>query len=342
MGCQVFSLLWLTHRRLTLPTCIVNPIGYDEVVRIFAILLIATINLANIGVAQAKSPAERGSAVAVALARAADDPAALDLLAADLVPADVGRALRRKDPTTVRAAIALASDVRGAIALLPDLMRIAQRPAGAPLAKLSDDALAAVHRIVRDTLGPAGDREPLTGDDRDDFIVAVVALVQRTDLPSARRVAALEVASDLLRAPAEDSDQTLLRTVLMNLLSDRDAELRLAAAELVPDPADGGGALAQRLLTTLSDPDERVALAAAAQLCPSSGSGAALPEPAIVRVRAALLDPARLVSQMLALMPCLRAHGAADDAAALKALRKHRSPAVKKLAAALAFKPAKN
>jgi len=262
------------------------------------------------------------------LARNADDPAALDRLSAQLSPGEVARVLRGSDADAVRAAVAVAPRMPGGLAVLPDLMLLAARASGP-----GDAALAAARTMVHRAMGAAGEIEPLAGEPRDSFIVAITALAQRADLPAARRAAALELAAHFLRA-GDGPERTLLASLIATLLGDRDAELRLAAAELAPDDP----ALQQRLTDALADPSEPVALAAAMQLC-ARVPIAILDDAAIMRVRAALTDPSRLVSQLLRLMPCVRAHGAAEDAAALKALKKHRSPSVKKLAAALAFRP---
>jgi hypothetical protein len=51
--------------------------------------------------------------------------------------------------------------------------------------------------------------------------------------------------------------------------------------------------------------------------------------------------PATAVSDILGLLPCVRAHGKPEDAALLKALKKSKSSEVKRLATALAFKAPK-
>ncbi len=298
-------------------------IGYDDQVHRLAI---ATLLLVISTVSALAKPA---SSPAGALGKAADDPALADVLSARLVPAQVARALRGRDEATRRGALAVAAQLPEGLALLPELMALA-----ASKSPHADAALAVATRLVRRSLA---DRRELiylapATDERDNFIVAIIALAQRSDLPAERRAAALGLASNLL-SQGSDAERTLLRTVLGGLLAEREPLLRQAAAELA-DASDA--ALVSRLTTTLADADDRVALAAALQLCRSQPRD--LGAPATERVRATLLGGTRPVSELLGLMPCLRAHASAEDAVALKSLRKHRSPSVKRLAAALAFK----
>ncbi|MCC6994329.1 MAG: hypothetical protein IT370_06835 [Deltaproteobacteria bacterium] len=268
------------------------------------------------------SPASR-------LAAAADDPALADVLAARLLPAQVARALRGRDDATLRGALAVAAQLPEGLAVLPELVTLA-----AGKSAHADAALTVAARLVKRSLEDPSERIRLApgSDERDAFIVAVIGLAQRSELPAARRAAALELTTTLL-ATGSDAERTLLRVVQGGLLADREPLLRRAAAELA-DADDA--ALLPRLTAALADSDDTVALAAALQLCRSQPRD--LGEPASARVRAAVLDPARPVSEMLGLMPCLRAHASAEDAVALRSLRKHRSPSVKRLAAALAFK----
>lgn len=300
-------------------------IGYDDHVRCLAI---ATLSLVISTVSALAKPASSPT-VQQRLAAAADDPALADVLAARLLPAQVARALRGRDDTALRGALAVAGKLPEGLAVLPELMTLAASPSAH-----ADAALAVAARLVKRSLEDPAELIRLApgSDERDAFIVAVIGLAQRSELPAARRAAALELTTTLL-ATGSDAERTLLRVVQGGLFGDREPLLRRAAAEL----ADAGdAALLPRLTAALADGDDAVALAAALQLCRSQPRD--LGEPATVRVRAAVLDPARPVSEMLGLMPCLRAHASAEDAVALKSLRKHRSPSVKRLAAALAFK----
>ena len=262
------------------------------------------------------------------LRAAAADPLLLERLLPELTPARVARALASADKDLARAAAQLAPQLEFRLALIPELLALAGR--GDPA--LAAQALDALSQLARGLSRVSGERDQLGEEDRDAFAVGVMALAQRADAASAVRARALEVAEDLLAA-GEPGDLATLGNLTTALVADPDAEVRRAAVELLPVV----NAKMQARLTALisDDPDDAVATAAAGRVCEARPT---LADPSAARVRALIVLPATSASEILGMLPCLRAHGRPEDAALLKALKKSKSSEVKSLATALAFK----
>ena len=229
-------------------------------------------------------------------------------------PATVERALGSGTRASVLAGIAAAPAVADRAELLPALARVAasgDRRTAIPAAH----AARAIARELAEHARP----DDLAPDDLDDWRAPWLALAMRGDRLVEVRVAALDTAAALAH------DTTAVAFDLPAALADRDPAFRVAAAELVPDPAPAA-AVAPLAAAVANDTDVRVALAAAQALCAGLGDPspalAALGASGMARLRAVAAAPTAPLAAARDAARCLAADTSAESAAALAAIHK--------------------
>lgn len=294
--------------------------GYNQVPMRAKNLLAAALITGFFAVsAHAKAPVDDFSRL-----KAAKDTLALQRVALSMGAPKLSRALASPDADVVTAAVAIAPEVAFRTLLIPALLTVAEKRA----TSLALPALASLGRIARALYTTRGEDEQLEDDELDSFAVSVMSLAQRSDRPAEVRASALDVAAELMRDRGATPHAAFV-TLILAALDDADPLVKRVAIQHAPE--DAGDAVRQRIIAALDHADDAVVLAAAAAVC-ASAPAPALGETTAARLRTLALAPASEPSEIIGIIPCLRAHASPDDLAALKKLKKHKSADVRKRA----------
>lgn len=229
-------------------------------------------------------------------------------------PATVERALASGSRASVLAGIAAATVVADRAELLPALAQVA----GSGDRRIAIPAAHAARAIARE-LADHARPDDVAPADLDDWRAQWLALAMRGDRFVEVRVAALDAAAALAH------DSSAVAFDVGAALADRDPAFRIAAAELMPDPAPAA-AIAPLAAAVGSDADARVALAAAQALCAGIGDPspalAALGASGMARLRAVASAPTVPLAAARDAARCLAADTAPESAAAAAAIAK--------------------